>query len=208
MNNYKSEFFKTKEVLKSDVKEEKESSVLLFDKEKVLGTPVKVLRTGKDEPEDGWHITKIYIRTFQKGEEKIDQAMVKVRKQDKEKSDVILEKGLSLQVLEKINPEIKFLVFEKDVDYLLYKDDNFVLKVGQIVDINFQEESFIVCLSQEDDESSTRTEKVNMSNLLDKSKDLEKLRQFMYNTNKQTRYDKHSAKDHRQFDDNIMPPDE
>lgn len=164
----KSVFFKTTEIPKSATKADKEATHLLFDKRKIIGTPVKVIRTGKEEPEDGWHIDKVY---FQHAQEKTGQPVVKVRKPDKGGSGKGLEKIVPLQVLEKINPEIKFLVYETDKDYVLFQDEDLSFNIGLITDIYFEEKSVLVMLVPESDEDTAPLKRVNMSDLLDKSND-------------------------------------
>ena len=179
MENHKSPFFKTIQGQQAAITTEEEPTGLLFDRDKVIGTPVKVMRTGKPDPDEGWHIAEVLYHAFRKGEDKINQPAVKVRKPDTERPDRGLEKIVPLQSLEKINPEIKFLVFEKNVDYLLYEDEKSKLKTGQIIDINFEEKYLVVCLSRQDDDGPSQTEKVNMKDLINKSKDLETFKKVL-----------------------------
>ncbi len=79
----------------------------VFEKNKVIGTPVKIMRTGKDEPEEGWHIVGVY---FANNMNKLKVNFVKVRKADKEDPQKGLEKTVRLQRLIELNPEIKSLI--------------------------------------------------------------------------------------------------
>jgi len=168
MKNDKPEFLKTTEISKAGT----EPIELVYERRKVIGTPVKVMRTGKDEPDEGWHISEVY---FQSAKEKIDQPLVKVRKPDKEAPEMGLQKLVPLQILEKINPEIKFLIFERDKDYVLYEDEDHNFKIGLIIDINLEEESLVVMLSPEGDDVTAPLDRIKIANIIDKNNDPRKL---------------------------------
>jgi hypothetical protein len=171
MKNDKPEFLKTTEIPKAGI----ESAELVYERKKVIGTPVKVMRTGKEEPDEGWHIAEVY---FQNAKEKIDQPLVKVRKPDKAAPEMGLQKLVPLQILEKINPEIKFLIFERNKDYVLYEDEDHSFKIGLIIDINLEEESLLVMLGPEGDDITAPLDRIKIARLIDKSnnpKQLEKV---------------------------------
>lgn len=147
-------------------KAETESTGLVYERKKVIGTPVKVMRTGKDEPDEGWHIEEIY---YKKDKEKIRQPLVKVRKPDKEELNKGLEKLVSLQILEKVNPEIKFLVFERDKDYVLYKDKIHSFKIGIVIDTRLEEDSLLVMLAPEGDDITAPVDRIKIANIIGKS---------------------------------------
>ncbi len=103
MNDIKKEFLETKKFEAAGT----ELSEHVFDKNKVIGTSVKVMRTGKDEPEEGWHIVGVY---FANDMNKLKVSFVKVRKADKDGPQKGLEKTVRLQTLINLNPEIKSLI--------------------------------------------------------------------------------------------------
>ena len=78
-------------------------SELFFEKGKVIGTPVRVMRTGQAEPDTGWHIADIYHKTLG-GNTK--QTYIKVLKPNEADARRGLQKILPLKSLEKINPQI------------------------------------------------------------------------------------------------------
>ena len=172
MKNDKSKFLKTTEIPKTEI----EPTKLEYEREKVIGTPVKVMRTGKDEPDKGWHVVQIY---FQKDKDKIDQPFAKVRKPDKEDPKKGLEKLVPLQILEKINPEIKFRIFERDKDFVLYEDEDHNFKIGLIVDVSLEEENLLVMLSPERDDTTVPLDRVRMASIIDKSNDLKQLEKIV-----------------------------
>jgi hypothetical protein len=168
MKNDITKFFKTTEFLKTEI----EPTELEYEREKIIGTPVKVMRTGKDKPDKGWHVAQVY---FQKDKENIDQPFVKVRKPDKEDPKKRFEKIVPLQILEKINPEIKFLIFERDKDFVLYEDEDHNFKIGLVVNVILEEESLLVMLSPERDDTTAPLDRVIIANIIDKSNDLKQL---------------------------------
>ena len=162
METDKPEFITTTGIPKAET----ESTGLVYERKKVIGTPVKVMRTGKDEPDEGWHIAEIY---YKEDKEKIRQPLVKVRKPDKEKLNKGIEKLVPLQILEKINPEIKFLVFERNKDYVLYKDKIHSFKIGLIIDINLEEERLLVMLAPEGDDITAPVDRIKIASIIGKS---------------------------------------
>jgi len=106
-------------------------SELLFETGKVIGTSVKVMRTGQTEADVGWHIAEIYYKSAKKNRK---QTYVKVLKPGRDRSRKGLQKILPLQSLEKINPEIRLLLYESEKDYVLYEDKEHGFKIGLIID--------------------------------------------------------------------------
>ncbi|MFC1813707.1 PilZ domain-containing protein [Thermodesulfobacteriota bacterium] len=180
MENDKPEFLKTIEIPKAGT----EPSELVYERRKVIGTPVKVMRTGKDEPDEGWHIAEVY---FKKDKGKIDPPLVKVRKPDKEAPEMGLQKLVPLQILEKINPEIKFLIFERDKDYVLYEDEDHSFKIGLIIDINLEEESLLVMLGSEGDDITAPLGRIKIASIIDKSNDPKQLEKVFQDEAKKRR---------------------
>ena len=168
MDKYKAEFLKTTKFSK----EATEPEVLFYEREKVIGTPVKVMRTGKDEPDEGWHIADIYP---QKDKEEINQTFVKVRKPDKEAPEMGLQKLVPLQILEETNPELQFLIFERDRDFVLYEDDDQSFKIGLIIDIFLEEESLLVMLSPKGADITAPLDRIKIASIIGKSKDPKQL---------------------------------
>ena len=158
----KPEFLKTTEIPTAET----EPTELVYERKKVIGRPVKVMRTGRDEPDEGWHIAQIYYR---KDKDNIHRPLVSVRKPDKNESNKGLEKLVSLQILEKINPEIKFLIFERDKDYVLYGDKKHSFRIGLIIDINLEEESLLVMLAPEGDGITAPVDRIKTANIIAKS---------------------------------------
>jgi len=175
MNDEISQFLKTTEFHEIVAKTEVETLELAFEKKRIIGTPVKVLRTGNPNPEEGWHIALVH---FESDAGKTGQPKVTVRKPHKEKPGG-LEKVVRWQMLEKVNPEIKFLFFEIDKDYVLFKDENSTFQIGLVSEVNFEEESLQVILSPGKQENTAPVKKVNISNLLDKSNDPKKLEEII-----------------------------
>jgi len=169
MNDAISQFLKTTEFHELVEKTEIETFNLAFERKKIIGTPVKVLRTGTLTPEEGWHIATVH---FASNTRKTGQHKVTVRKPFKENPGG-LEKVVRWQMLEKINPEIKFLFFE------IVKDKSNNFQIGLISEVNFEEESLQVILSPERKEDTAPVDKVNIDSLLDKSNDPKKLEELL-----------------------------
>ena len=135
MLNLKNKYLKTAEYPEAGV----EPSELVFERSKIIGTAVKVMRTGQDKPEPGWFIWDVFFRDTDLASKKINRILVKVRKPDKENPQKGLQKIIPLELLERINPEIKLLIFESQKDYVLYEDKDHHCKIGLVVDIDFEE---------------------------------------------------------------------
>ena len=103
MAEIRNKFFRTGQYSKVDIKPGK----IVFEKSKVIGTPVKVMRTGQTEPDPGWFVADVYFRNAKK---KTNRVLVKVQKPDQSAPDKGLQKIVSLQQLAAINPEIKLLI--------------------------------------------------------------------------------------------------
>ena len=142
------------------------------------------MRTGKDKPDEGWHIAEVY---FKKDKEKIDQPLVKVRKPDKEEPEKGLQKLVPLQILEKVNPEIKFLIFERDRDYVLYEDEDRMFKIGLVIDINLEEESLLVMLGPEGGDTTAPLDRIKIASILDKNNDPKQLEKIFHEEVKKRR---------------------
>lgn len=151
---------------------------LFLGRSKIIGKPVKVLRTGKKIPEDGWRVAEVHLPG---GKEKVDQPLVKVIKPDERHSDKGLEKFVPLHVLEQINPEIKFQIFEIDKDFILFEDEDFTCKLGLVVDVDAEEQALVVMLCPETEDDTAPIERVGFSSLLDKSSDPRKFETFFRN---------------------------
>jgi len=80
----------------------------VFEKDKVIGTPVKVMRSGKNDPEEGWHIVGVY---FEDNLNQLKVSYVKVRRLDEKNPRGGIEKTVRLESLIKLNPEIKSLFY-------------------------------------------------------------------------------------------------
>ena len=87
----------------------KERTEHVFEKDKVIGTPVKVMRTGKKDPEEGWHIVGVY---FENDEDKLNVSFIKVRRPEEANPREGLEKTVRLESLIELNPEIKSLFYD------------------------------------------------------------------------------------------------
>ncbi|MFC1857336.1 PilZ domain-containing protein [Thermodesulfobacteriota bacterium] len=171
MMNNKAEFFKTTEFFKPAT----QPIELVYERKKVIGTPVKVMRTGRDEPDEGWYIAEL---SFNRDKGKIKGPLVKVRKPDKEKPDVVLEKFVSLDKLEKLNPKVKYLIFEVDRNYVLYEDKDQSFKIGRIIDINLEEESLLVMSGPEADDITAPLDRIKIEDIIDKSNDQKELEEI------------------------------
>ncbi|MFC1858567.1 PilZ domain-containing protein [Thermodesulfobacteriota bacterium] len=171
MINNKAEFLKTTEFLQPA----SEPIELVYERRKVIGTPVKVMRTGRDEPDEGWYITEL---SFNKDNAKIKRPLVKVRKSDKEVPNMVLEKFVSLDKLEKLNPKVKYMIFEPDKNYVLYVDKDQSFKIGRILDINLEEESLLVMLGPEGDDITAPLDRIKIENIIDKNNDPKKLEEI------------------------------
>ena len=171
MPDSKNDFFKTAEYPRAGA----EPSSLVYKKSKIIGTEVKVMRTGQAEPDLGWHIAKVYYRDAKK---KVNKTLVKVRKANDLGPQKGLQKIVPLELLERINPEIKLLIFETDKDYVLYKDKNQNYKIGLVTDIDFEEEYLTVLLDEGGDDITASQDRVALANIVDKNdspKQLEKM---------------------------------
>ena len=162
MPNLRNEFLKTAEYPKAGV----EPSELVFERSKIIGTAVKVMRTGQDKPEPGWFIWDVVFRDTEK---KINRILVKVRKPGKENSQKGLQKIVPLELLERINPEIKLLIFESEKDYVLYEDKDHHYKIGLVVDIDFEEKYVSVLLNEGGDDITALQDRVSIANIIDKN---------------------------------------
>jgi hypothetical protein len=147
-------------------------SEIFFEKEKVIGTPVKVLRTGQSEADGGWQITEIYYRSPARS---IKQAYVKVLKPNRDDARRGLQKIIPLRSLEEINPEIKLLSFESEKDYVLYEDREHGFKIGLIIDIDREEETLLIMLGPDGDDITAPLDRIKMTDVIDKSTDPLKL---------------------------------
>jgi len=105
MNDIQKEFLETTKFQSTGT----ETIDYAFDKTIVIGTPVKVMRSGKDEPDEGWHIVEVY---FPDDLNKLKKTFVKVRKADKEEPKKGLEKMVTFKSLIELNPEIESLISE------------------------------------------------------------------------------------------------
>jgi len=81
----------------------------VFEEDKVIGRPVKIMRTGKKDPEEGWQIVGVY---FESNLDKLKVSFIKVRRPDEENPRKGLEKTVQLESLIKLNPEIKSLFYD------------------------------------------------------------------------------------------------
>ena len=147
-------------------------SELLFQKGKVIGTPVRVMRTGRAEPDDGWHIAEIHYKSLENNQM---QTFVKVLKPGRADTGRGLQKVLPLENLEKLNPEIRLLLYESDKDYVLYEDREHGFKIGLIIDIDLEEETLLIMLGPEGDDITAPLDRIKMADIIDKSTDPRKL---------------------------------
>ncbi|MFC1816502.1 PilZ domain-containing protein [Thermodesulfobacteriota bacterium] len=180
MNNIKSEFLKTTEYPRFGT----EASQLLFEKRKVVGAPVKVMRTGKELPDEGWHIVEVYSETDKNN---VKQTLVKVCKPNKENLKKGLKKIVPLKILERTNPEIKFLLFESDKDYVLYEDKDHKFRIGLVIDIDFEKENLLVMLGPEGDDITASLDRIKITDAIDKSDDPRKLESIFQDEAKKRR---------------------
>lgn len=174
MPDTKTDYFKTAEYPRAG----SEPSTLVYKKSKIIGTEVKVMRTGQLEPDLGWYIAEVYFRDARK---KINRTLVKVRKPNDVDPQKGLQKVVPLELLERINPEIKFLIFETDKDYVLYTDKNQDYKIGLVVDINFDDGYLTVLLDEGGDDITASQERVFLSNIVDKNDDPRQLEKVLQN---------------------------
>ena len=181
MTKARKEFLKTIEYPPA----ESEPSDLVFERGKVIGAPVKVMRTGRDKPDSGWHIVEVY---FKNSRENLNQTLVKVNKAARSDSEKGLQKIVPLKSLEKINPEIRFLLFESDRDYVLYEDREQCFKIGLVIDVSLEEESLLVMLSPGGEDITAPLDRIKRSCIIDKSSDPKVLeRVFQEEIKKRTR---------------------
>ena len=168
MTRMKSEFLETIEYPPAEA----EPSDLVFERGKVVGTPVRVMRTGQPKPDEGWHIAEIYFKNA-RGES--NRTLVKVRKPAGEGTRKRLQKIVSLRSLEKLNPEIRFLLFESDRDYVLYEDGEHCFKIGLVIDASLKEDSLLVMLSPGGEDVTAPLDRITLASIIDKNKDPRKL---------------------------------
>jgi len=147
-------------------------SELFFEKGKVIGIPVKVMRTGQAEPDEGWHIAEIHYKASGKDKK---QTYVKVLKPSREDNSRGLQKVLPLRSLETLNPEIKLLLYESEKDYVLYEDKEHGFKIGLIIDIDLQEDTLLIMLGPEGDDITAPLDRIKAADVIDKSTDPRKL---------------------------------
>lgn len=150
----------------------KEPDGLVYEKRKVIGAPVKVRRTGRDDPDEGWHITDI---SFSKDKKNVTRTFVKVSKPDEEEPNTVLKKTVPLENLEKLNPEIKSMIFELDKNFVLYEDKDESFKIGLIIDMNLEDESLVVMLDPEAGDTTAPLDRIKIENIIDKNNDPKKL---------------------------------
>ncbi|MCP3953094.1 MAG: hypothetical protein GY697_12880 [Desulfobacterales bacterium] len=162
MPNIKSNFFKTAEYPKAGP----EPSEPVFERSKIIGTTVKVMRTGHDEPDPGWRIVDVYFRNAKK---KINRTLIKVQKSDEEAPQKGLQKVVPLELLERINPEIKLLIFEPEKDYVLYEDKNHHYKIGLVVDIDLEEDYMSILVDEGGDDITALQDRVSIAKIIDKN---------------------------------------
>jgi len=162
--NIKDEFFETAEYPKAG----SEPSKPVFERNKIIGTTVMVMRTGHSEPDPGWCIADVYFRNAKK---KINRTLIKVQKPDAKDPQKGFQKIVPLEYLERINPEIKFLIFEAEKDYVLYEDEDCHYKIGLVVDIDFKEKYVSVLLDKRSDDIPASQERVAITKIIDKNDD-------------------------------------
>lgn len=153
-------------------------SEVVLDEKGIVGLPVKVARTGRAQPEEGWRIAEVLFRN---GRRRIEDTFVKVSRPDPDDPERAMEKNLHLERLQEINPDIRFLVFVTDRDYVLYRDQQSGYKIGLVTDANLQEETLLVMLSPESDDSTAPLERIRRSDVVDKSADAKELEAFFHN---------------------------
>lgn len=152
-------------------------SELYFEKGKVIGTPVKVMRTGQAEPDTGWHIAEIHYKSSGTNKK---QPFVKVQKPSSEDNRRGLQKMLPLQSLETLNPEIKLLLYESEKDYVLYKDKEHGYKIGLIIDIDLQADTLLIMLGPEGDDITAPLDRIKAADVIDKHTDPRKLEETFH----------------------------
>lgn len=152
-------------------------SELFFEKGKVIGTPVRVMRTGQAEPDDGWHIAEIHYKAAGKNKK---QTFVKVLKPSREDNRRGLQKVLPLKSLETLNPESKLLLYESEKDYVLYADREHGFKIGLIIDIDLKEDTLLIMLGPEGDDITAPLDRIKAADVIDKSTDPRKLEETFH----------------------------
>ena len=173
MSDTKIDFFKTAEYPRAG----SEPSLLVYEESKLIGTEVKVMRTGQVEPDLGWTITEVFFRDAKK---KINRTLVKVRKTKDVDPQKGLQKVVPLELLERINPEIKFLIFETDKDYVLYQAENQEYKIGLVVDLDFDDDYLTVLLDEGGDDITASQDRVAFANIVDKNDDPRQLEKVLH----------------------------
>jgi len=152
-------------------------SELYFEKGKVIGTPVKVMRTGQAEPDAGWHIAEIHYKSSGRNK---TQTFVKVQKPSRDDNSRGLQKILPLKILETLNPEIKLLLYESEKDYVLYKDKEHGYKIGLIIDIDLQEDTLLIMLGPEGDDITAPLDRIKATDVIDKNTNPRKLEETFH----------------------------
>ncbi len=184
MPNLINEFLKTAEYPNAGV----EPSELVFERSKIIGTAVKVMRSGKDKPDLGWFISDVIFRDTEK---KVNRTLVKVQKPAMKDSQKGLQKIVPLEMLERINPEIKLLIFESEKDYVLYKDKDQQFKIGLVVDIDFEGNYVSVLLDEGGDDITASMDRVKLSTIVDKNDNPRQLEKILWK--KSTRENNNSS---------------
>jgi hypothetical protein len=172
MPEIKNEFLKTIEYPKAGI----EPSELVFQRGKVIGASVEVMRTGQDKPDTGWYIADVIFRDAKK---KINRTLVKVHKPNDEDPQKGLQKIVPLELLERINPEIKFQIFESGKDYVLYEDKDNEYRIGLVVDMDLEDECVSVLLDEGAEDITASQDRVALSNIIDKSDNPRQLEKFL-----------------------------
>jgi len=152
-------------------------SELFFEKGKVIGVPVKVMRTGQAEPDEGWHIAEIHYKAAGKDKK---QTYVKVLKPSPEDNSRGLQKVLPLKSLETLNPQIKLLLYESEKDYVLYEDSEHGFKIGLIIDIDLEEDTLLIMLGPEGEDITAPLDRIKAADVIDKSTDPRKLEETFH----------------------------
>jgi len=152
-------------------------SELYFEKGKVIGTPVRVMRTGQAEPDAGWYIAEIHHKSSGKNR---TQTFVKVQKPSGADNSRGLQKILPLQSLETLNPEIKLLLYESEKDYVLYEDKEHGFKIGLIIDIDLQEDTLLIMLGPEGEDITAPLDRIKAADVIDKNTDPRKLEETFH----------------------------
>lgn len=180
MKNFERDLLKTLEYPRAGT----DPSELFFEKGKVIGTPVRVMRTGQVEPDEGWHITEILYKSSDRN---VKQTYLKVLKPSREDTGRGLQKILPLQNMEELNPQIKLLLYESEKDYVLYEDKEHGFKIGLIVDIDPEEETLLIMLGPEGDDITAPLDRIKVSDIIDKSSDPLKLEKTFHDEVKKRR---------------------